>query len=150
MNSDTNNIYKVLLDCHLANLYSFYFKLFKYEKIVRINMNKDISCIVNYVIGVLNDAIFTGEKVYPVIGEMPELSVNYLTNRSIIKHKISETLKTNELLQAIREDHNSIEKTLQLTIHYSETLKLREESIYLSETHSDIECAFKELEVGIQ
>lgn len=150
MYNDLNGVYKALLECHLANLYSFYFKLFKYEKLVKANMNRDITSIVNDTIGVVNEAIHTGEDVYHVVGNMPELSVSFLKKHSIINHKIKESSKSDDLLQAIKEDQNSIEKTLALTIYYSDTLKLQDESVHLTTTHSEIGHAFEKLEVVFQ
>lgn len=150
MDNKLDGVYKALLDCHLANLYSFYFKLFKYEKLAKLNMNRDISATVNNAIGLVNKAIDTGESVYHVVGDLPELSVGFFTKRSIIKQMAEESFKCDALLESIKEDQNVIEKTLELTIHYSDTLHFNSEATHLNTTHSDIAIAFKELNYVLQ
>lgn len=149
MRRELTTLYKDLLDCHMANLYSFYFKLFKYEQAVQNYANKDISDTVNETIDLINKAIQVGEKIYPVVGDMPELSMGFLTNRSTVKHTVN-ICEDGLILDLLEEDKASIDQTLDLTIHYSKTLALKEEQNSLSYSQEMMTEAFKKLQYVLQ
>ncbi|MBN2897850.1 MAG: hypothetical protein JXO44_03650 [Clostridia bacterium] len=150
MHNELKKIYNNLLDCHIANLYSFYFKLYKYEKYFQKKTNLDISVAVDNVIDIVNDAIGKGEISYHYVGHMPELSMRFLTDRSVISHQFSPSSQYVEILNALSEDQEMIEKTLELTIQYSDSLRLQDDAIRLMESHKTIHQAFEGLKVVLQ
>lgn len=142
-------VYKNLLDCHIANLYSFYFKLFKYERYVKNTMNRDITDTVNDTIDVVNSAIQTGEEVYHLVGDLPELSVGFLTNRATLDHGIH-MVSEEPVIDLLKDDYSSIDKTLSLTIHCTKSMALEEECIHLADSQKEIFEAFNKLQVLLQ
>lgn len=149
MHKEFKSLYKNLLDCHIANLYSFYFKLFKYERHVKNTMNKDITKTVNDTIDVVNSAIQTGEDLYYLIGDLPELSVGFLTNRATVNHGIHMASEV-PVIDFLKEDYSSIDKTLSLTIDCSKSMDLKEECIYLADSQREIGEAFNKLQGLLQ
>lgn len=149
MHKEFRAVYKNLLDCHIANLYSFYFKLFKYERYAKSTMNKDITETVNDTIDVVNHAIQTGEEAYHLVGDLPELSVGFLTNRATVDHGI-QMMAEEAVIDLLRDDYTSIDKTLSLTIHCSKSMALEEEYTHLADSQKEIFEAFNKLQVLLQ
>jgi hypothetical protein len=145
---ELNKIYGDLLECHIANLYSFYFKLFKYERYLKKNWDKDITCEVNDSIDALNKVIDSSEEVYNSIGKMPEISVKFITDHSAINHFFDHTLSEDELLGLLKDDKQSIDKTFDLVIHYSDFLQLKDDSGRLSESKKIVYGLFDKLQVS--
>lgn len=150
MPRELSKIYNDLLNCHVANLYSFYFKLYKYEQFFKKKMDLDISPLVDNTIDVLNEAIHKSEKVYGEMGVMPELSMTFLTSHSVVSHQFQTTQRKQEIITSLEEDQASIEKTLELTIYCSDTLALVEESDYLCDSQMTIHSAFETLKGVLQ
>jgi hypothetical protein len=150
MHKELKKIYGNLLDCHIANLYSFYFKLYKYEQYFQKKANLDISSIVDQAIDVVNAAINTSEVNYGGIGKLPELSMTFLTDRSTIDHHFSPYSQRYEVLDSLAGDQASIEKTLELTIKYSDSLKYEEDAHRLMASKDTIHETFEHLKVVLQ
>jgi hypothetical protein len=150
MQAELRRIYNSLLDCHIANLYSFYFKLYKYEQFFQKKENCDISFAVDDTIDIVNDAIQRGEKIYKHIGKMPDLSITFLTERATVNQQFDPFAVHDEVIEALLEDQTSIEKTMALTIHYSDTLALSEDVNDLSKSKEIIHSAFESLKMLIQ
>jgi len=150
MHKELKRIYNGLLDCHIANLYSFYFKLYKYEQFFQKKENCDISFAVDNTIDIVNEAIHKGEKVYKGIGKMPELSMRFLTDRATINQQFDPFYLHEQVVESLIDDQISIEKTLALTIHYSDTLLLNEDVNDLSKSKETIHLAFESLKTLIQ
>ena len=147
MYRELKKIYCDLLECHIANLYSFYFKLFKYERYLKKNWNKDITCIVNDSIDTLNKVIDSSEEIYGTIGKMPEISVKFITDHSAINHYFEHALSEDQLLGLLKNDKQSIDKTFDLVIHYSDFLELKKDSGKLSESQKIVYGLFDNLQL---
>lgn len=150
MHKDLKSIYQNLLDCHIANLYSFYFKLFKYEQLAKKKMDKDITIIVNDTIDIINEAIHTSESIYNHVGSMPELSVGFLTERSVLTQGVESFISESQLIQSLMEDEDHIDQTLNLTIHCTDSLELSKEVVHLSDDQHHIQNAFRSLKYVLQ
>lgn len=150
MHKELKKIYGELLDCHIANLYSFYFKLYKYEQYFHKKANIDISLVVDHAIDVVNEAISDSEINYSCLGRLPELSMKFLTDRSTINHQFSTGYQKDEILDALSDDQASIEKTLELTIKYSDSLHFDEDAHRLMESKNMIHQTFEHLKVVLQ